>query len=200
MLVDRHRGRNIIVTSTTRLLHLEEHAVAMGGAQGPPQTPLGLPRAAPFAEAPLPLSAHRVPIVAATPPPSAAAVQKRAAAIHLPPRPAAPARPLPLPAAPPRRAEPSLPQVNAQTPAVGPAWELTSSEFEVDVEATRPDHAVYDPSRHDALQYDPLGYSEPSSYDVVDEEELASDTPIPLVRHVNPPLLPPRPTISRPRR
>ena len=28
VLVDRHRGRNIIVTSTTRLLHLEEHSAS----------------------------------------------------------------------------------------------------------------------------------------------------------------------------
>jgi hypothetical protein len=199
VLVDRHRGRNIIVTSTTRLLHLEEHA-SSEGLVSPPN-----PQHRAVASAPLPLSPRHAPIVPATPlPPTAAAVQRRAAAIHLPPRPMAPAggappppaRALPLPAPPPHRPSPSLSQVNGQAPAAGTAWELTSSEFEVDGEATKPDYTASNPSRYDASQYNAFGASEPVADEMVDDDDPSTDTPIPLVR----PSSPQSPTFSGRRR
>jgi hypothetical protein len=226
VLVDRHHARNIIVTSTTRLLHLEEHASRAGVA--PPVPPL-VPR--PWGPGPPAPSPHRPPIVASTPLPpqvtaapiqSAAAVQKRAAAIHLPPRPIAPApraaaamptplpqpaRPLPEPALPPRRGGPSLPQVNAQVPAAGTAWELTSSEFEVDVEATKPDYTPGNSAQHNASRHDVYDPSDTSTDEMVDGPESGGDAPILLVRPLDPAALAPTPThpvaapqVPRPRR
>ncbi len=235
VLVDRHRGQNIIVTSTTRLLHLEEHASRESGAPPPDVRPYALPL-----PAPPPFSPRRAPIVPSTPLPpqfgaaassinEAAAVQRRAAAIHLPPRPMAPpsraaapvmppimppimkeapARPLPLPAPPPRRVIPSLPQVNPHAPApqlpvaaasprqppvAGTPWELTSSEFEVEGEATKPDYVVGNSARHDAAQYPSYDSSDPSTDEMVAGADFGTDAPIPLLRPLDVPLPPPSP-------
>jgi hypothetical protein len=171
VLVDRHRGRNIIVTSTTRLLHLEEHASMPPPPRHPDRAPSPAfsPRNAPVVPStPPPSQAAPAPAVASPPPrpapqppaprpsspiQSAVAVQKRA--IHLPPRPIAPrpaaspspsqpaARSLPVPAPPPRRDASSPAHVSGQgQPVDDPGWELTSSEFEVEGDPPRPERAL----------------------------------------------------------
>jgi hypothetical protein len=205
VLIDRYRGRNIIVTSTTRLLPPE-----IPPAPDPPAPPLHAPTPyalpAPYAPppsyAPPPytppppapavppprFSAQRAPIVASTPPPataihSAAAVQRRAAAIHLPPRPIPSSsanvreslglpqpRPLPAPAPPPRRdpLPPFAHQVNGpEVPADDSAWEVTSAEYELSSDAS----------------YDDAAQREETS---VDGPESSRDAPIPLVRPIDP--------------
>ena len=158
VLVDRHRGRNIIVTSTTRLLHLEEHASSDG--LGPP-SPGGRQAPSPNVGPPPPnfWLSPGAPILAATPPPtqvspttegsgprlppsaplSAAAVQRRAAAIHLPPRPLAlsprPAATTPTPLPQPGRPlpVPALPPRRSadSLPQVNPEPPEASTEWEV---------------------------------------------------------------------
>lgn len=126
VLVDRKRGRHIIVTSSTRLLHLEledelpadgSRADQDGSSVHPPvrETPSpsltkaasSLPPASPLAQAarPLPVPSP-LPRIHAAPRPLHPRI----------PQPTAPkplARPLPYPAAPPRRVSP----VPAPTPA-----------------------------------------------------------------------------------
>lgn len=137
VLVDRRQGRNIIVTSTTRLLHQEERGSGAyqagslkshsdfrswhpppGEAPFPliaatPRPPeLGLP---PIPQVPLPAmpptTRHSPP-----PPPFEADAPKRAA-VHLPPRPIA-ARPLPAPTPPPRRESQPPPATTSPLPAL----------------------------------------------------------------------------------
>ena len=205
VLVDRHRGRNIIVTSTTRLLHLEAPpsgsepvAPPRGGWSPPSGQPVPAPALPfPLGETPKPPARPEPPpqrprIIPSTPPPpqivapappppaalrpspvqSAALLQKRAAAVHLPPRPIAPSnptplpvpsRPLPMPAPPPRRegapghaghavGHPQTSEPPAYEPEA-PGWDLTSSEFELDGEPTHDDADDDNPTRHDAGHY-----------------------------------------------
>jgi hypothetical protein len=223
VLVDRQRGRNIIVTSTTRLLHLEQPSSA--------PHPLTV-RREPGRAGPLPFSPQHAPIFAATPLPAPASVypstplpppamppglqgpgqeaailaQRRAAALHLPPRligPRAgtpvpippPTRPqsLPVPTPPPRREVPVFGHVNTEPRHVpdppvtprpdisGTPWELTSSEFELESESGDGDPDDV-PTRYDASHYaTPDGAEEgaPGS-------EPSVDAPIPLVRPIGP--------------
>jgi hypothetical protein len=216
VLVDRHRGRNITVTSTTRLLHLEPSVVEAAPAPAPQRARL-------FPSSPPP------PILAPPPPPeppprpspvqSAALLQKRAAALHLPPRPIAPgaapsapftpaapaapaipvpARPLPLPAPPPRRdAFGGLtPPAQARTPTPDPpppsppaepsgAWELISSEFELD-EETRAGGSEDRWSLLDRASPGDLDSLDASTDEMLGEPESATDAPILLVRPISP--------------
>ena len=159
VLVDRHRGRNIIVT-------VDDAPPPSGGARcgrpghdggaghGPAPDPAGCGvdpsrgagstaparhplHAASAADDRAASSACRPAAASSSPVQSAAILQKRAAAVHLPPRPIVmtalplPARPLPAPAPPPRRegfqASP-FPHVNPpQQPPEAASWELTSS-------------------------------------------------------------------------
>ncbi len=222
VLVDRHRGRNIIVTSTTRLLHVEERADS-GRRTPAPEAPL------PAFEAPAELftmeGARRYPAseetVAAPRPsqtpqvestPSAAAVQRRAAAIHLPPRPiAAPPSPWPVhpPAPPPYTPPAPFAQVNSepQEPGDGIPWELTSGEFEME----EPEAADLPP--HDAARLAPSAWAAPAGRvelaEPAEPAEASFDAPILLVRPGigAPPRgtsggmgVPPSPQVPRPRR
>lgn len=104
VLVDRKRGRNIIVTSTTRLMHQEEQAPP--SFQREPEVPHHNDSwsAPPFRDedpAPAPaFSARRAAIVASTPPPAQAFTAQPAAEPPLnpapPPPPAIPRAPLPF--------------------------------------------------------------------------------------------------------
>jgi hypothetical protein len=211
VLVDRGRGRNIIVTSTTRLLHLERRAPAgyQAGAtlqrapKSEPPAPLESfsPHVAPIIAA-TPLPSHALPAAWPTPVESAAQVQRRAAAIHLPPRPLTaraeptplpqPARPLPAPTPPPQRGVPTPFPVQVKTepqPADGTPWELTSGEFEMeDAELTRADSTHYDASRDEPSYpvelWTPEGAPEAPEGD--DAADLGEDAPIPLVRPSRP--------------
>jgi hypothetical protein len=151
VLVDRKRGRHIIVTSSTRMLHLEEESPESGSNEDqagssahppiweenaapaptlpPPSTPppSSHPRAAGYAPSSVmsALPASRSPLPIAPLP-----------RVHAPPRPmlqripqaTAPkplARPLPYPSAPPRRASPSpLPSPAAQMAPLPPPGRL----------------------------------------------------------------------------
>lgn len=226
VLVDRHRGRNIIVTSTTRLLHLEEHASRASAPPAFAPPPHAGAASGPTPRAPAPLfSSQQAPIRLATPipppvvvpppvrpPPTAVqpppVALKRPASIHLPPRPIAP-RPSspsptssPLPAAPlppPRRDAPTPPQqffhggpAGGPTPqappepAAGSAWELTSSEFELESENTRPEQAARNASGRGLAFVDP---EDAPTDEMPGRPEAAA--PIPLVRAID--LRPPRP-------
>ena len=124
VLVDRKRGRHIIVTSSTRMLHLEEESPESGSREdqdGSSVHPPILEESAATTPPTLPPPSARPPSVDAptlhahASPPFALAPLPR---VHAPPRPmlqripqaTAPkplARPLPYPSAPPRRASPS---------------------------------------------------------------------------------------------
>jgi hypothetical protein len=154
VLVDRKRDRNIIVTSTTRLLHQEE------------QAPPSFPRESealeheetreeeteedPWPAQPSPeFSARHAAIIASTPPPGpalapfasgarvvvpapASSASRRAGAVHAPPRPIAPR----AAAMPPPQARP-LP-----APALPPAARLPGpAGFHIRPRRARPDHA-----------------------------------------------------------
>lgn len=185
VLVDRQRGRDIIVTSTTRLLHLEDTntsrparpqaAPAQFRSWHPP--PAELPPEPPSPPAP-PLEPQQPRVIlAATPAPPPAAPRKPA--VHLPPRPIAPLpppapsprpilRPLPLPTPPPRRPSPvppppvPPPPVPMVPPPPAPApetpWEVTSSELQVvDEEAfQRDDAAQQGPGEADSMPSIPI--------------------------------------------
>lgn len=124
VLVDRSRGRNIVVTSTTRLLHLDDSSSEAFIDPPVPPIPASVPRPMP---APIPaFSPRSAPIIPSTPPPPMVGIPpsrppsrppaaspihnaaiaipaaKRAPAIHLPPRPIAPrsAASSPIPALP----------------------------------------------------------------------------------------------------
>jgi hypothetical protein len=176
VLVDRKQGRNIIVTSTTRLLHQEERGsgVYQGGSQKshsdfrswhPPAADAALP---PLPQIPLP------PL-----PPA------RSAPVHLPPRPIGPrptpaaARPLPAPVPPPVRV-PAPPQVPAaldpsavkEVPRPEPdqaEWALTSAELEMVVEDDATDDSA------------PFELARPIDLEPVNSE------PFPLVRPADAP-------------
>ncbi len=103
VLVDRKRGRHIIVTSSTCMLHLEEESPFAGSSAAQDGSSVHPPRSAP----PLPTPRH-LPTPTPSPLPR----------VHAPPRPMQPripqptaptplARPLPYPAAPPRRVSPA---------------------------------------------------------------------------------------------
>ncbi|MEP7124631.1 MAG: hypothetical protein ABJE95_27125 [Byssovorax sp.] len=143
VLVDRQRGRHIIVTSSTRMLHLEEESPESGSNEDqtgssvhppiweegaspaptlpPPSAPPSSSHLRPPSYAPAPMLTAQ-PQPASRPPLPVAPLPR----VHAPPRPmlqripqaTAPkplARPLPYPSAPPRRAAPSpLPAVAAQ--------------------------------------------------------------------------------------
>ncbi len=124
VLVDRQRGRHIIVTSSTRMLHLEEESPESGSREdqdGSSVHPPILEASAATTPPTLPPPSARPPSVdaptlrAQASPPFALAPLPR---VHAPPRPmlqripqaTAPkplARPLPYPSAPPRRPSPS---------------------------------------------------------------------------------------------
>jgi hypothetical protein len=219
VLVDRHRGRNIIVTSTTRLLHLEPPPSdagrmvppppprAPGLGWSPPSPPARILPATPFPQAsvlPRQSAAVQSAAVAVAPPASYAGQAglgpQRAAAVHLPPRPMAPAnpvhRPLPLPAPPPRRepftgltppshphhVEPSAPVLPEEEPAESAGWDLTSAEYELEGETVSLD----EPSAN-ALYYDATRQVTSDSVEIPADEltggpESGSDAPILLVR------------------
>lgn len=145
VLVDRKNARNIIVTSTTRLLHQE--AGGSGSYQAgslkpqadfrswhPPADPSHVTPLPSFSSQSAPIDGARSPlrghpaIVAATPLPSDASLSPlpppdapRRAAVHPPPRPIGPrvapaaARLLPPPAPPPRRDSPPPPAPTSPT-------------------------------------------------------------------------------------
>jgi hypothetical protein len=148
VLVDRKRGRHIIVTSSTRMLHLEEESPPSGSSEDqagssvhPPIWEESANAAAPSLPPPSapPPSSHRYaplpalnapsrnePSPTTRPPPSATPLPR----VHAPPRPmlqripqaTAPkplARPLPYPSAPPRRISP-LPSPSAVAQQLGP--------------------------------------------------------------------------------
>jgi hypothetical protein len=210
VLVDRHRGRNIIVTSTTRLLHAD------GGRAAPkPQVAGWSP-------------AHIVP---ATPLPQASVLPRAPApsypAVHHPPRPIAPAnptpRPLPAPLPPPRR-EPftmgetpnpppqaftgftppvQYPPVtigSQATPYPGYAepapvhdggaedsagWELTSAEFELETEEAET-QSIDDPPRYNATRQVTSDSVEIPADDLLNGPDSSADPPILLVRPISP--------------
>ena len=136
VLVDRKRGRHIIVTSSTRMLHLEEESPESGSSEDQAGSsvhpPIWEEGTAPAPTLPPPSSHPRAPSYA----PSPALIAQPASRsplpiaplprVHAPPRPmlqripqaTAPkplARPLPYPSAPPRRASPApLPSAAAQ--------------------------------------------------------------------------------------
>lgn len=179
VLVNRRRGRNIIVTSTTRMLHLDDPGADSihPGSEG--VHPDMLPPKEALQAAPLPqFSSRTAAILPSTPPPVAASPlpprpsplpQRRVPAVHAPPRPIAPrpsrgaqpvARPLPYPAAPPRRVSPLPPQpaelrppaASPPPPTEGTAWELTSAEFEIEQDASPADDSShYNAERHDTI-------------------------------------------------
>ena len=154
VLVDRSRGRHIIVTSSTRMLHLEEESPASGSSEDqagssvhPPirEQSAAPPPTLPPPSAPPPSSYPRVPTYAPSPmltaqptsrPPQPLGPLPR---VHAPPRPmlqripqaTAPkplARPLPYPSTPPRRASPSpLPTAAAQRGPLPPPGRLPFS-------------------------------------------------------------------------
>ena len=133
VLVDRKRGRHIIVTSSTRMLHLEEESPASGSSEDQDGSSVHPPVREPSAAAPpptLPPPPHhaQAPIhyplagqSSAAPPGSRPPLPLPMAPlprVHAPPRqilqripqataPTPLARPLPYPSAPPRRAWPS---------------------------------------------------------------------------------------------
>jgi len=202
VLVDRNRGRNIIVTSTTRLLHLEQHI-----SNDPSTVRQAVPLRSPLPPAPgeAPFAPQRARIIPSTPPPPAAVAQRRAAAVHLPPRPIAPAnptplpvpaRPLPVPAPPPRREpSPAVSQVNPPPPsAAATAWELTSSEFEMEAESqdTLPDPEELNLMRHDAAHHHGPDSGDAPTDDMAAAPESGRDAPIPLVKAILPLVPPPR--------
>jgi hypothetical protein len=139
VLVDRKRGRHIIVTSSTRMLHLEEESPTSGSGEDQAGSSVHPPvrdeaSAAPAPTLPPPSShaqASSYPPAPQAPPPPGSRPSLPLAPlprVHAPPRPmlqripqpTAPkqlARPLPYPSAPPRRASPSpspLPTAAAQ--------------------------------------------------------------------------------------
>jgi hypothetical protein len=183
VLVDRQRGRDIIVTSTTRLLHLEETstsrpsrpqaAPAQFRSWHPPPAEHTSPEPPSPPAPPLEPQQPRV-IIAATPAPAPAAEtplpSPRKPAVHLPPRPIAPQaalpppvlpppaprpilRPLPVPLPPPRRPTPVPPPPAPETP-----WEVTSAELQVvDEEAIALDDATQQaPPEADSLPSIPI--------------------------------------------
>jgi hypothetical protein len=90
VLVDRSRGRNIIVTSTTRLLHMEEPGAPLPAPSLPTDFRSWHP---PHLDAPIePFSPRHAPIIASTPPPPIAAPPE-------PPPSAPPKRTIPPPVA-----------------------------------------------------------------------------------------------------
>lgn len=137
VLVDRKRGRHIIVTSSTRMLHLEEGSPFAGSSEDqaglsidPPLWQEGAAAARPPLPPPSrpPPSSGRSRIPACLPSPAKSAslsptsrplpTPSPVPRVHAPPRPMQPripqatapkplARPLPYPVAPPRRATPS---------------------------------------------------------------------------------------------
>lgn len=128
VLVDRKRGRHIIVTSSTRMLHLEEESPASGSSEDQTGSSVHPPvweasGAAPAPTLPPPSMHAHAPAPPTQPPPAAPGSRPPLPMaplprVHAPPRPmlqripqaTAPkslARPLPYPSAPPRRASPS---------------------------------------------------------------------------------------------
>jgi hypothetical protein len=71
---------------------------------------------------------------------------------------------------------------------------VASTEFEMDGEATRADHAAADPARHNAPRYDAFASSdlpteellEDFPDDLLDGPESGADAPILLVRPLEP--------------
>jgi hypothetical protein len=168
VLVDRKDGRNIIVTSTTRLLHQEERGSGpyQGGSAKshsdfrswhPPAPALHegrLPTFSPeiIAATPPPLEVVPPPPVPpltphSPPPPPLGPEATSPKRVHLPPRPIA--RPLPAPLPPPR--VPAPPKIPAaldpsavkEVPHPEPAeWALSSAELEMVVEDEPPDDSA----------------------------------------------------------
>jgi hypothetical protein len=206
VLVDRRRGRNIIVTSTTRMLHLDDPGADSihPGSEG--VHPDLLPPRAALRAAPLPqFSSQSAAIVAATPLPLPVSTGSPVGVpigipgpatprpspfpprVHAPPRPIARvaqpvARPLPYPMAPPRRDSPPPPRpiavapVAAPPPAAGTAWELTSAEFEIEIEPDPPGASPHrNAERHDTI---------PDAMEAFDHEAGPTSTgdAFPLVR------------------
>ena len=98
VLVDRKRGRHIIVTSATRRFYLEERSTGSGAIQaGSAMPPAG--RLAPPAPKVIPIP-RSLPIPARLPADSTGA--HRSARVHAPPRPIGQLAPLPYPSPPPR--------------------------------------------------------------------------------------------------
>jgi hypothetical protein len=174
VLVDRKRGRHIIVTSSTRMLHLEEESPDSGSPEDQPgssvhppvweQSAAPPPPTLPPPSAPPPSMHPPAPAMSAQasptsrPPPFTLAPLPR---VHAPPRPilqripqaTAPkplARPLPYPSAPPRRASPSpLPtEAAAQVAPLPPPGRLPSPP------ATAPAHQHIETLDEGALQVD----------------------------------------------
>ncbi len=124
VLVDRKRGRHIIVTSSTRMLHLEVERVDAPPANGSREHQTGSSVHPPIWE----VSAEAARATPSLPPTSKAArpvpTPSPAPRAHAAPRPMSPripqptapkplARPLPYPAAPPRRTSPTPPPTPA---------------------------------------------------------------------------------------
>ena len=190
VLVDRHRGRNIIVTSMTRLLHL-------GDPPRRPAEPAFFPRSAPVLLVTPP--AHRSPeppfAPARAPLPTASELgQRRSSAVHLPPRPIAsaatrvPASPpvsSPVPQAPSsfRGAPPSSSGVTARPQSPFGAAPPSSSGV-----TARPQQSYApQPVDDDAWQVtsSEIVLEEPPP-SVPDPGGPTTDPPIPLVRPVDP--------------
>jgi len=120
VLVDRKRGRHIIVTSSTRMLHLEEDPSPSGSSQdqagSSAHPPALLEESVAAAAPPLP-STPPLPRVHAPPRPMQPRIPQATA-----PKPISrplPSRPLPYPAAPPRRVSPA-PRPTAAATRMGP--------------------------------------------------------------------------------
>lgn len=151
VLVDRQRGRHIIVTSSTRMLHLEEESPESGSREDqagssvhPPirEASAAPPPTLPPPSGPPPSSHPRAPAYAPSPRLSAQPASSSPLPVaplprvHAPPRPmlqripqaTAPkplARPLPYPSAPPRRPSPSpSPYAAAQIAPLPPPGRL----------------------------------------------------------------------------
>jgi hypothetical protein len=199
VLVDRQRGRDIIVTSTTRLLHLEDTVTSR------PSRP-SRPQAAQFQSwHPPPMEAHPTPsppppppdptvpatpeqlqprvIIAATPTPPAAIAEAaaplpapRKPAVHLPPRPIAQAVPPPPPAPPVRPALGPLP-----VPTPPPRRPATASSIPmpapaaapVPVSAPVPGAPPSDPASAEPPTVETAWEVTSSELQVIDEEALA---------------------------
>lgn len=153
VLVDRRNERNIIVTSTTRLLTAEGPG---SGPYHPPSSrapqadfrswhPPPVAPATPASVPPPPFLPRIAPIIPSTPPPAGVHLSPmppaplRRPALHLPPR------PLPPPAPPPRRPSPSHPDAPIDAAAAGADWELSSAEVEIESDTMEPSTLRHDP-------------------------------------------------------
>jgi hypothetical protein len=182
VLVDRHQGRNIIVTSMTRLFQASRPA-------SPPAEPAFLPRGAPV----LVMTPEPPPYVPAPAPSRLAAPhappQKRSSAIHLPPRPIAsasstgrfgPAMPIAPQSAPwlPERASAppaSSPRAIPNAPFGGGPPSSSGVTARPHAHAGQPADDAWEVTSSELLIEEPPPSAAPT------------DAPIPLVRPVQPP-------------